>query len=143
MRREVMIGAGVLVALFVVGGCARLDSAGSGPASAVSAGSRPQPPTEDECIDELKRMIVRDDLYPWTTLDRIAFHGGSKPEGVEITLNEIHRGSDGADINTHPRIDTFLRKADGQWYVDNFFDLPDFAPGLIPYDIWLQQVNRK
>lgn len=143
MRREVMIGAGVLVALFVVGGCARLDSAGSGPAVAVPAGSRPQLPTEDDCIAELKRMIVRDDLYPWATLDRIAFHAGSKPEGVEITLNEIHRGNDGADINTHPRIDTFFRGQDGRWYCNNFMDLPDFDPGLIPYDVWLQQVHRK
>ena len=119
-------------------------------ASIMAAGCAVVPPTpsayplsEERCVAELKAMIVRDDLYPWTTIDRIAFYPGSTSDFVEITLNEIHRGNDGADINTHPQIDTFLRKADEQWYVDNFIDLPNFAPGLIPYEVWLQQVHRK
>ena len=110
-------------------------------------GVPPAPPahplSEERCVAELKEMIARDDLYPWTTIDRIAFYPGSTPDFVEITLNEIHRGDDGADINTHPRIDTFRRYPDGTWQVYNFADLPDFDPGLIAYDVWLEHVHRK
>lgn len=137
MRRKVMLGAGALIALFIVGGCARLagDVVGSGPSATagISAGSKPHPPTEDECVAELKQMIVRDNPYPWTTIDRIAFYSGSTQDFVEITLNEIHRGDDGADINTNPRIDTFRRYPNGEWYSDRFLD-----QNWVPYDEWLR-----
>ena len=119
-------------------------------ASIMAAGCAVVPPappahplSEERCVAELKEMIARDELYPWTTIDRIAFYPGSTPDFVEITLNEIHRGDDGADINTHPRIDTFRRYPDGTWQVDVNCDIwPDFGPWC-PYDVWLEQVHRK
>ena len=64
----------------------------------VPPASSAYPLSEERCVAELKEMIARDDLYPWTTIDRIAFYSGSTPDFVEITLNEIHRGDDGREL---------------------------------------------
>lgn len=89
--------------------------------------------SEHEAIAELKRFVIEDNLYPWTTIDRIAFHAFVKPDEIVVGLNEIHLGDDGADPKTHPTINFFRIDKSGQWTVA----WPAPGEGWIPYGVWL------
>lgn len=86
-------------------------------------------------IQQLRTMIVQDKLYPWTTIDRLDISVIVVGERyIDLVVNEIHRGDDGADPNTGPTVNFFRAEhMTGQWEVE----WPAPGEGWLAYEEWL------
>ena len=85
-------------------------------------------------VSGLKTRIVQDNLYPWTTLERLDIHAWRVTDQyVDVQVSEIHTRDDGADPQTHPTV-AFLRvdRLTGQWEVE----WPAPAEGWISYEAY-------
>ena len=72
-----------------------------------------------QAADALRIRVNGEKLYPWTTVDRLAFYPWKvTDEFVHVQISEIHVDGDGADPQTHPTIAFFkLDRTSGQWWV--------------------------
>jgi hypothetical protein len=70
-------------------------------------------------VATLKARVVKDGIYPWTTIDRLAFYPSQETDQhIEVQISEIHKGDDGADPNTHPTVNFWrVDRRTGQWEV--------------------------
>ena len=82
----------------------------------------------------LKSLIAKDDLYPWTTPDRLDVRAWrTTDEYVHVQVREIHKGDDGADANTQPTVAFFrVDRKSGEWEVE----WPAPGEGWVPYNLY-------
>ena len=89
----------------------------------------------EQAVEILKSRIVDDRLYTWTTLDRLNIEVMSVGDTmIDIVINEIHLGDDGADPMTGPTVNFFrVNRRTGGWEVV----WPAPGEGWLSYDAWL------